>query len=158
MTFLSSIIDVANPAMWVTFAVIIFSIVLFANDRIPIELSSIAIIALLLVYFHLFPVRGAGGVNLLGAPELLQGFANPVLFAIMSLLVVGQGHCPHRGAGVAGRLVALRRHHPWLAIAVVLSTVLLISAFMNNTPVVVIFIPIITAVAEQYGAEHRHGR
>ena len=119
MTFLSSIIDVANPAMWVTFAIIVFSIVLFANDRIPIELSSIAIIAVLLVYFHLFPVPGAGGVNLLGAPELLQGFANPVLFAIMSLLVVGQG-LYNTGAlvGPANLIARFGRKGPWLAFTV----------------------------------------
>lgn len=152
MTLLSTILDSSNFHMWVTFVVIIGAIVLFANDRIPIELSSIGIVAILLVFFHLFPVRDADGGNLLNATQLLKGFANPVLFAIMALLVVGQG-LYNTGAleGPANLIAKLGRFGPWLAFTVAFIIAGTVSAFMNNTPVVVIFIPIITAVAGNMG-------
>ena len=138
--------------MWVTFIIICGAVCLFANDRIPLELSSTGIVALLLVYFELFPIIGADGENQLGAAQLLQGFANPVVFAIMALLVVGQG-LYNTGAleGPANIIAKLGRIGPWLAFAVAFIIAGVISAFMNNTPVVVIFIPIITAVAANMG-------
>lgn len=152
MSVFSSIINVSDAAMWVTFAVIIGSIVLFANDRIPLELSSIGVIAVLLLFFQLFPYIGEDGTNLLGAEALLQGFANPVLFAIMALLVIGQG-LYNTGAleGPANLIARFGRKGPWLAFTVAFIIAGTVSAFMNNTPVVVIFIPIITAVAGNLG-------
>lgn len=149
---LSFLPEISNPHMWVTFIIICGAVCLFANDRIPLELSSTGIVALLLVYFELFPIIGANGENQLGAVQLLQGFANPVVFAIMALLVVGQG-LYNTGAleGPANIIAKLGRIGPWLAFAVAFIIAGVISAFMNNTPVVVIFIPIITAVAANMG-------
>lgn len=146
------IIDVMNPHMWVTFGIILGAIVLFANDRIPIELTSIGVVAVLLIFFHVFPVLGDNKQNLLSATEILKGFANPVLFAIMSLLVIGQG-LYNTGAleGPANLIARLGKVGPWLAFAVAFIIAGAVSAIMNNTPVVVIFIPIITAVASNMG-------
>lgn len=142
----------AQIQMWVTFAIISGAIVLFANDRIPIELSSMAVVAVLLVFFNFFPVMGPDGTNQLDAPSLLKGFANPVVFAIMALLVVGQG-LYNTGAleGPANLIARLGRVGPWLAFGVAFIIAGIVSAFMNNTPVVVIFIPIITAVSANMG-------
>ncbi len=152
MSFFTSILDFPDFHMWVTFSLILGAIFLFANDRIPIELTSISIVALLLVFFHLFPVLDSEGNNQLNAPELLKGFANPVLFAIMALLVIGQG-LYNTGAldGPANLIAKLGRIGPWLAFGVAFLIAGTISAFMNNTPVVVIFIPIIAAVANNMG-------
>ena len=149
---LSFLPEISNPHMWITFIIICGAVCLFANDRIPLELSSTGIVALLLVYFELFPIIGANGENQLGALQLLQGFANPVVFAIMALLVVGQG-LYNTGAleGPANVIAKLGRIGPWFAFAVAFIIAGVISAFMNNTPVVVIFIPIITAVAANMG-------
>lgn len=138
--------------MWVTFGIIFGAILLFANDRIPIELSSTGVVAALLLFFHLFPVKDALGKNMLGVTELLMGFANPVVFAIMALLVIGQG-LYNTGAleGPANVIAKLGRIGPWLAFAVAYIIAGTVSAFMNNTPVVVIFIPIISAVAANMG-------
>tara|TARA_R110002095_G_scaffold74880_1_gene63849 strand:- start:5733 stop:7589 length:1857 start_codon:yes stop_codon:yes gene_type:complete len=136
--------------IWAVFAFIAVAIVAFANERVELEISSIAVIAGLLLLFHFYPLVNQAGENLLTPREILAGIADPALITVLSLLVVGQG-IVRTGAleQPIRRLVALRRHHPVLAIAVVLSTVLLISAFMNNTPVVVIFIPLMTALAER---------
>lgn len=149
---LSYLPEISNPHMWVTFFIICGAILLFANDRIPLELSSTGVVAVLLVYFELFPILGSDGENQLGASQLLQGFANPVVFAIMALLVVGQG-LYNTGAleGPANVIAKLGRIGPWLAFAVAYIIAGTVSAFMNNTPVVVIFIPIITAVAANMG-------
>ncbi len=69
---------------------------------------------------------------------------------MVALLVVGQG-LVRTGAldHLVRRMIVLRRHHPAGAVAVTLLAVLVLSGVLNNTPVVVIFIPIMTALAER---------
>ncbi len=158
MSLMPLIADIPGFHMWVTFAVILGAIFLFANDQIPIELSSMCIVALLLVFFYFFPMNDPAGQNLLDASALLMGFANPVLFAIMALLIIGQG-LYNTGAleGPANLIAKLGRFGPWLAFTVAFIIAGVVSAFMNNTPVVVIFIPIITAVARNMGFSASRG-
>ncbi|MDH3580642.1 MAG: SLC13 family permease [Hyphomicrobiales bacterium] len=141
-----------NMHMWITFAVIAGAIVLFVFDNIPIELSALVTVVALLLAFHLFPVIDDTGRNSLDATALLAGFANPVLFAILALLVVGQGMfqtgAVEKTAEVIGSLVHLA---PRYALALTLLLAAIISAFLNNTPVVVIFIPVLSALATRLG-------
>ena len=134
--------------LWFAFAVTIAAVVLFAIDRIPLEVSAFAVVALLILFFHVFPLLDAKGENLLDARALLAGFANPILYAILSLLVIGQGLFQTGAIERPARLIArMGRGSPALGLAAALLCAGLMSGFLNNTPVVVIFIPIMTAVA-----------
>ena len=136
--------------MWLVFGFIAVAMYAFASDRIELEISAISVISGLLLLFYFYPLLDKDGNDLLTARQLLAGLADPALITVLSLLVVGQG-IVRTGAleKPIRQLVTLRRHHPILAITLVLTTVLVISAFMNNTPVVVIFIPLMTALAER---------
>ena len=138
--------------MWVTFGLIFAALFFYMIERVPMELTSLAVICALLLVFYLVPVTDAHGRNLLDAPRLLEGFANPALITIVALLVVGEGLVR---TGVvdqaAGFLIRLGRGHWGLSNAIVLMVVAAISAFMNNIPVVVIFIPIMQLLARQMG-------
>lgn len=134
--------------IWITFAVIFGAIVSYAAERISMEVTSVSILVCLLVIFHFFPVTGPGGRNLLAPEVLLAGFANPALITIMALLVIGQGLF-QTGAleGPTRKIAEMGVGRPGVTLAVVLILAGVISAFMNNTPVVVIFIPVISTLA-----------
>ena len=142
----------ATFEMWVTLALIVGAVVAYASERIPIELASVGIVAILLLFFHFFPVPATAATNQLDTTQVLAGFANPALIAVVALLVIGQGMV-RTGAldHYVRRLIVLRRHHPSGAVALTLVTVLILSAVLNNTPVVVIFIPIVTALSDRLG-------
>ena len=135
------------------FAAIGLALLLYATPRIPIELSSLAVIGVLLVVFHYVPQIGPDGGNLLGPAQLLAGFASPALLALLGLIVMGQG-LAQTGALDQGARVMLRlvRGRPAAALTLSLVMVLLVSGILNNTPVVVIFIPILQAFARRAGA------
>ncbi|MEH6474034.1 MAG: SLC13 family permease [Sneathiella sp.] len=136
--------------MWLVFLFIAVAMYAFASEKIGLEVSSVSVISGLLLLFYIFPLLDASGNNLLSAKEIIAGLADPALITVLSLLVVGQGIVRTGALEKPIRvLITLRRHHPVMAIGVVLTTVLIISAFMNNTPVVVIFIPLMTALAER---------
>lgn len=146
--------DLVEPTiqMWLTFAIVLGAIVAYAYDRIPLEISSIATVALLLLVFEVAPMMSADGEQLITRRDLLQGFADPALITIMALLVVGQG-LVQTGAlnGPARFLMVLGKSFPRLIIVACLIVVMVISGVLNNTPVVVIFIPILAALAERLG-------
>ena len=136
--------------MWVTFGVIGVTFALYAWERIAIEVVSLGVLCVLMVFFTFFPVEIYGGGGL--TPEvLLSGFANPALITVLALLVVGQGMVRTGILDVVAHIIMDKcGGHEWLSIMAVLITVLGVSAFLNNIPVVVIFIPIMQALAERF--------
>ncbi|WP_425062840.1 SLC13 family permease [Pyruvatibacter mobilis] len=133
--------------MWVVFGAIIAAIAAYASEDIPLEVTSLALVAGLLAFFHFFPVE-AGSGNLLNPENLLAGFADPALIAVLALLVVGQGLFQSGALEDVAQLTnanAIRA--PYLTLGVMLVVVLIVSGFMNNTPVAVIFIPVVSALA-----------
>ena len=132
-----------------TFTVILLTMAAFASDRYSIEAVSIGSLCALLVVFGLFPLLLPSG-RLLGADALLAGFGNPALATVIALLIVGQGlfatdalEAPARYLGRFGG------NNPRLTISIILLITGSTSAFLNNTPVVVIFIPILALIATQ---------
>ncbi len=137
--------------MWVTFAIIIGAFALYAWERISIEVTSLGVLCVLMVFFHFFPVSADGVANRLTPEVLLAGFSNPALITVLALLVVGQGMVRTGVLDVVARIILKAcGNHAWISIFAVLATVLIISGFLNNIPVVVIFIPIMQAMSERF--------
>ncbi len=130
--------------MTAVFGLIVVALGLYASERVSYELTSLSVLACLVVLFELMPVEN------MGISRLLAGFGNPALIAVLGLLVIGQGLAT---TGALGRgawiLLKLTRGHPWGSVALSLMVVAAVSAFLNNTPVVLIFIPIMQSLAEK---------
>ncbi|PCJ39242.1 MAG: SLC13 family permease [Alphaproteobacteria bacterium] len=136
--------------MWVTFGVIFAAIIFYGLDRISMEITSLGTLSILLVLFHFMPVYDDSGVNLLGLKQLLAGFADPALITILALLVIGQGMVQTGALETPAQIIV--KHgisRPKLVIFVCLIAVMIISALLNNTPVVVIFIPIMITLMDK---------
>ena len=138
--------------MWITLVIIAAGIISYSLDKFPMEITSLGIIAALLVFFQLFPVLDNNSQSILGPRELLAGFADPALITIISLLIVGHGLVK---TGALDSTVNLLLHYgkqtPGLILILSLMTVVFVSAFLNDTPVVVIFIPIMITLVERLG-------
>lgn len=137
----------ADLAIAATLCVIAISTVLYATERYSIEAISLGVLA---AYLFIFVVVGlpAGGEPLTAA-RLLEGFSNPGLITIMALLVVGQGLF-HTDAleHPAQTLVKWVSSAGTVAIVPIFLFIGTLSAFLNNTPVVVMFIPIIASMSQ----------
>ncbi len=131
-------------------AVLILTVValfLFTRDRIPLESSSLTILIILLAGFQLFPyenpVKGP-----LGPVDFFAGFGNEALIAICALMMVGKAlettGALQPLANVVGRAWSTR---PVLALLATLVAGAILSAFMNNTPIVVLLMPILVGAS-----------
>lgn len=136
------------PHLWATFAIIAVAIYLYATEKFSLVLTSVLTLSAFLLLFHFLPLYAPDGSIALGVNTLFLGFANPALIAVLALLVVGQA-VVRTGAlnPVSNMINRIARFSPFLAIILTLLFVCAISAIMNNTPTVVIFIPILMAVA-----------
>lgn len=137
--------------MWAVLGLAVTLLVLYVTQWLSLEVSSLLVLTALLVLFQLFPLEGTFDVNLLDAEVLLAGFANPALIAVLALLVVGEGMVRTGALEGFGAWVSRIRMHPIFLLAVLLLVVAVLSAFLNNTPIVVIFIPILQALAAKSG-------
>jgi len=122
------------------------ALVLFTRDKIPIETSSLGVLTVLVLGFHLFPYSNAS-VSL-GPADFFAGFGNEALITICALLMVGKAlettGALQPLAIIIGRAWSTR---PVLALLVTLVAAAILSAFMNNTPIVVLLMPILVGVS-----------
>ena len=138
--------------MWFVLFLIIGAVLTYSSEKIPLELTSIIIFSLLLLFFHFFPLEHPDGETSFAMADIVAGFANPALIAVIGLLIVGQS-VVQTGAlnEVANVITRASGNHAIISISLTLLLVMVISAMLNNTPVVVMFIPIIAAVAKNFG-------
>lgn len=135
-----------NPHAIFTMVLTVFALYLFTRDRLPLEASALAVLVILIVVFQLFPYEQAG--HRLAPAEFLAGFGNEALITISALLIMGKG-LETTGAlqPLASSLARAWTAKPRLASLLTLLISALISAFVNNTPVVVMLLPMLVGVA-----------
>lgn len=146
------VIENTNFHMWVVLAITGGAVYFFAREKYPLDVTSMGILTALLLFGQLFPLPDANGRNELDAYHLLSGFANPALVAVLALLVMGQAITRTDSLRPLIKFFVNNKYMPpWLAIIGILLFVLLFSAFLNNTPLVILAIPIMQAVAASSG-------
>lgn len=133
--------------MIATFLIVAIAVYLYVRETFSIEVVSVGVITALLLFFNL-PFVGLTAP--LTSSNLLSGFAAPALIAIMALLVVGQGL--FQTGALEGPINTINKaltKQPRQTLMVVFAGAFAISMFMNNTPVVVMFIPVLAAMASR---------
>jgi di/tricarboxylate transporter len=141
--------------MWLTLGVVAVVILFYVGEWVSLELISLTVLSVLLVMFHLMPtplMTPQGDISpdeVLDAGRILAGFANPALITVLALLVVGEGLVRTGALDALAGYAAHPRLGQFAGLAIILFGVAALSGFLNNTPVVVIFIPIVQALAKQ---------
>lgn len=121
---------------------------LYTRSWIRVEIVSLSLLVTLLLIFYLFPYGGSGGR--LTEVEIFASFGHPALIAICSLMIIARGLLM-TGAlepvvRVLGRLWAINR---WLGLLLTLLAAGAASAFINDTPVLVLMLPLIIGLADR---------
>ncbi|MEZ5536732.1 MAG: SLC13 family permease [Thiolinea sp.] len=130
----------------------VFALFLFTRDKIPLQTSALVILCLLAIGFEVFPYRYFD--DLMGkevdfkAIDFFHGFGHEALIAVCALMIMGSG-LVKTGAlePVGDSLTRLWKWSPALSFLSTLLLTALLSAFINNTPIVVLLIPILVSVA-----------
>lgn len=124
----------------VAIAVVVLMFALFLRDIYPTEVTALGGVALLLVT-GVLPYEAALAVLSNPAPWTIAG-----MFIVMGALVRTGALDAFTNYAQAQVMV-----HPKAAMAAILAVVVVASAFMNNTPVVVVMLPVFVQLAKSLG-------
>ena len=129
---------------------IIVALILFTRENIPLQTTSLLVIVALTVGFTLFPFTSEGVT--LQPSEFFLGFGHKALVAVSGLMIVGQGLIRTGALEPVGRFLArLWRKGPAISLLMTILITAVLSAFINNTPIVVLMLPILIGVAASTG-------
>ena len=122
----------------------VVALALFSRDRARLEVTSLGLIAVLALGFSLFPFPN------FSATALFSGFGHEALIAVCALMVLGQGLIRTGALEPVGRILSrFWGKLPFLSFAVTLVVAAVLSAFINNTPIVVLLLPILISVCRR---------
>lgn len=122
-----------------------FALFLFTRKNLPLEISSLGLLGVLTVVFSVFPFERNG--EIFEAIEFFHGFGHEALIAVCALMVIGQGLVTTGALEPVGRLLTRAwAVSPFLSLLATLIVSAILSAFINNTPIVVLLLPILISV------------
>jgi len=131
-------------------ALTVIAFALFMREQIPIQTTSVGVLAALTFGFQIFPYERAG--ERFSPVSLFLGFGHEALVAICGLMIIGKGLAVTGALDPAARAIArLWARSPGVALAAVLVFCFAASGIVNDTPVVVVMMPILLSVALRTG-------
>jgi di/tricarboxylate transporter len=131
-------------------ALTVVALILFTRDRIPLEATSLFILIALTLGFDLFPYSVEG--ETLEPGNFFSGFGHEALVTICALMVIGRSLETTGALEPIARIMAKTwKTHPAASLLATLVFTGILSAFMNNTPIVVMLLPVLVSVALRTG-------
>lgn len=119
---------------------VVSAVILFATERLPVDLVALILMAALLLSGIITP------------EEAIGGFSNPATVTVGAMFILSAGLFRTGMVNLMGvALARLGAKSFWLVVVVMMLTVGVLSAFINNTAAVAIFLPIALGVAQDTG-------
>jgi di/tricarboxylate transporter len=112
------------------------AVILFATERFPVDVVAIIALAVLVVTGVITPEQG------------VSGFSNSATITVAAMFILSAALFKSGAVvGIGNAMARLFKYNFWAGIVATMVVVGVISAFINNTPVVAIFIPILVGAA-----------
>ena len=119
---------------------VICAVILFATERIPVDLTAMIIMGSMLLS------------GLITPQDAIGGFSNPATVTVGAMFVLSAGLFKTGAVNLlGGTLSRVGRVSFWLVLTVMMLMVGVLSAFINNTAAVAIFLPITMGIARDAG-------
>jgi di/tricarboxylate transporter len=124
----------------ITLLVIVGAIILFATELVSIDLTAILIMITLILFGIITPEEG------------VQGFSNNATITVAFMFVISAAMLKTGALQyLAHRLSSVFRNNFHVGLLMMMLLIAVVSAFMNNTPVVAVFIPVVMQIAHSSG-------
>jgi len=128
----------------ITLGTILLAVILFATERLPVDLVALLIMGILIFTGVISPQEG------------IAGFSNQATITVLFMFILS--HALFKTAAlqvVAYRLSELFKRNFLLGMILMMVLLAVVSAFVNNTPVVAVFIPVAIQIAHASGRDPR---
>ncbi|MDH3493273.1 MAG: SLC13 family permease [Acidobacteriota bacterium] len=130
-----------TPEIILVIAVAICAVVLFTTEKLSVDVIAVVIMSILLVTRVITPDQG------------ISGFSNKATITVAAMFIISAALFRTGAVSYLGKLTSkIFVRNYWLGLISIAVFVGFFSAFINNTPVVAIFIPILLGVAKDIKA------
>jgi len=127
-----------TPDMFIVFAVLVVAVVLFATEKLPVDLVAILVMSVLLVAGIITPEEG------------IAGFSNTATVIVGVMFIISAGLLKTGAVNAFGAvLAALGKGSIWVNVLIIMGIMGVTSSFMSNTAAVAVFIPIVIGMAKR---------
>lgn len=124
--------------MLIVLAVLVLAVTLFVTEKLRVDVVALLVMGILLLSGIITPEQG------------LAGFSNAATLTVGAMFVLSAGLFKTGAVSFLGEITTrVFRSGFWFGIITVMLIVGVLSAFINNTPVVAIFLPILLAAARE---------
>ena len=123
-----------------TLLILLGAIVLFITERIRLDLTAMLVLGALAI------------TGLVTPAEALSGFSNPAVITVWAVFILSAGLSRTGVADVVGRqMMRVAGKGEVRLLVVIMLTVALLSAFMNNVGVAALLLPVVITIARKTG-------
>ncbi len=130
-----------TPEILLVFAIAVCAVVLFTTEKLSVDVIAVVIMSTLLVTGIITPDEG------------ISGFSNKATITVAAMFIISAALFKTGAVSYLGSITSkIFARNYWLGLLTVTISVGFFSAFINNTPVVAIFIPILLKVANDIKA------
>ncbi|HUF04759.1 MAG TPA: SLC13 family permease [Aridibacter sp.] len=130
-----------TPEIIFVLAVAVCAVILFATEKLSVDVVAIVVMVTLIASGIVSPEEG------------ISGFSNKATVTVAAMFILSAGLFKTGAVNYLGTITSrLFKRNFWLGLISVMFAVAFFSAFINNTPVVAIFIPILLGVAKEIKA------
>ena len=124
--------------IWIALVITLSALGLFIWNRLRVDVVGLIVMATLIA------------TGLVTVKEGTSGFANEAMLTVGAMFVLSAGLVRTGAVDALGRLLArLARKSEFRLLVVSLAVVIPLSAFMNNTPVVLVMIPLVLGISRE---------
>ena len=121
----------------VVLAILVGAVALFISEKFPIDFVALMVLGVLLLLGLVTPAEG------------ISGFSNPATVTVAAMFILSAGLQKTGATAAIGRLMVRFGRSYFTALVVIMGTITVISAFVNNTAAVAVFIPLVMVVAKR---------
>ncbi len=118
-------------------AILVGAVALFVSEKYPIDFVALLVLGTLLALGLVTPQEG------------ISGFSNPATVTVAAMFILSAGLQKTGATAAVGRLMVRFGQSYFSALVVIMGTITIISAFVNNTAAVAVFIPLVMIVANR---------
>lgn len=119
---------------------VVSAVILFASERLPVDLTAMIIMGAMLL----------SGIITTG--DAIGGFSNPATVTVGAMFILSAGLFKTGAVNQVGEILGrVGRKSFWLLLVVMMLLTGALSAFINNTAAVAIFLPVVLTIARECG-------
>ena len=118
-------------------AILVGTVALFVSEKYSLDMVALIALGTLLALRLVTPEEG------------FSGFSNPATLTVAAMFILSAGLQKTGATAAVGRLMVRFGTNHFSALVVIMGTITVMSAFVNNTAAVAVFIPLVTILANR---------